>query len=107
MNKLKTSIIVVALSLSFIVSTFSQPKLNANETVQIITNLQNKCVNHDCMLYDLIFNGKPYLNNNVLFNENTSKKGDQYFKGEFGLNPRSELSKKLSSRCFLCLCFHQ
>ncbi|MCL5031165.1 MAG: hypothetical protein M1480_19350 [Bacteroidetes bacterium] len=61
------------------------------------------CVNHDWMLYDILFNGKPFMNYNVLFNENVSKKidtsvldkRDQYFKGEFGLDPRSELSKKL------------
>ncbi len=61
------------------------------------------CQNHDWMLFDILYNGKPYKEYNTLFNENPDKKiehslfsqRDQYFKGEFGIDPRSELSQKL------------
>lgn len=62
-----------------------------------------KCINHNWMLYDIRLNEKPFMNYNVIFNEKASGKidpsvlgkRDQYFKGEFGLDPRAELSKKL------------
>ncbi len=84
-------------------ATFSQSKAKAKETVQVVTNLMKKCVNHSWMLYDIRLNEKPFMNYNVIFNENASGKmdpstlgkKDQYFKGDFGLDPRSELSKKL------------
>ena len=101
----KSKSIYLVIILSFCISTLALPqsKTNANDAVKVITNLMKKCVNHNWMLYDIRFNEKPFINYNVIFNENASKKidpsafgkKDQYFKGEFGLDPRSELSKKL------------
>ena len=101
MKKISSTYLVIILSFSICTVTFCQSK--AKETVQVITNLMKKCVNHNWMLYDIRLNEKPFMNYNVIFNENASGKldpsilgkRDQYFKGDFGLDPRSELSKKL------------
>ncbi len=104
MKKLK-SIFLFFVIISICISTIALPqsKAKAKETVKVVTNLMKKCVNHNWMLYDIRFNGKPFMNYNVIFNENASGKldpsalgkKDQYFTGDFGLDPRSELSKKL------------
>jgi hypothetical protein len=94
---------IIILLLSFSALSFPQSKAKADKTIQVITKLIEKCQNPDWMLYDILFNGKPYKEYNTPFNENADKnierslffKRDQYFKGEFGIDPRSDLSKKL------------
>jgi len=103
MKKFSSIFFVIILSLSFSSTVLSQSKAKAKETFSVITNLMKKCVNHSWMLYDIRLNEKPFLNYNVIFNENASGKvdpsifgkRDQYFKGDFGLDPRSELYHKL------------
>ena len=103
MKRLNSIFLFFVIVLSFLISTIALSQSKAKETVQVITNLMKKCVNHNWMLYDIRFNEKPFMNYNVIFNEKASgkidpsalKKRDQYFKGEFGIDPRSELSKKL------------
>jgi hypothetical protein len=94
-------IIIILFSVSAI--SFPQSKAKADKTIQVITKLIEKCQNTDWMLYDILFDGMPYKEYNTPFNENSNKniehslfsKRDQYFKGEFGIDPRSDLSKKL------------
>ena len=103
MKKFNSVFFVIILSLSINTVALPQSKAKANETIKVVTNLMKKCINHNWMLYDIRLNEKPFMNYNVIFNENASgkidpsilDKRDQYFKGEFGLDPRSELSKKL------------
>ena len=101
MKKFNSVFFVIILSLSINTVALPQSKAKANETIKVVTNLMKKCINHNWMLYDIRLNEKPFMNYNVIFNENASgkidpsilDKRDQYFKGEFGLDP--ELSKRL------------
>ena len=103
MKKFNSVFFVIILSFGISTVILPQSKAKAKETIKIVTNLMKKCVNHNWMLYDIRLNGKPFMNYNVIFNENASGKldpsvlgkKDQYFTGDFGLDPRSELSKKL------------
>jgi len=81
----------------------SQSGEKDKENFKLITSLMKNCVNHNWMLYAILFDEKPFKEYNTLINENANSKNapsdfnkrDQYFKGEYGLDPRSDLSKRL------------